>query len=138
MNKKLQIQTLFLYVIFIFSLIQISSCKKIEPASVAIVTPPPTPTPPPPPIPSTFKSVFFWTSNNVYDTIFIKINNETHFLDESWGGNGAPPDCCYYCGTVEFKMLPGVYEWKTWRKGRDTARGALTVTSNCLMQQISY
>jgi hypothetical protein len=38
----------------------------------------------------------------------------------------------------EFKMLPGVYEWKTWRKGRDTARGALTVTSNCLMQQIYY
>jgi hypothetical protein len=41
MNIKLQSKTLLLYLIFILPVIHITSCKKIEPASVAIVTPPP-------------------------------------------------------------------------------------------------
>jgi len=229
MNIKLQIKILLLYVIFIFTLIKITSCKKIEPGTVAIVTPPPPPPVNRPPIanagadqiitlpnstatldasgstdpdinitsyawtkisgPSSFNianatavqtqvnnlvqgdykfeltvtdaaglfskatvqiivnpipsggnsSVWFWSRDNIYyPGIYISINNETKILDESWGGNG--DFLCYpYGGGMDFNLPAGIYTYKTWRQGRDTIRGSVTVIFGiCNSVQIKY
>ena len=228
MKRKFQSKTLLLYVIFILPVIHITSCKKVEPASVAIVTP----TPPPPvnrppianagayqtislpnsavtldasgstdpdnnitsyawikisgpasfnipnatavqtqvtnlvqgayqfelkvtdaaglfskdtvqiivnPIPSGGNSsVWFWTRDLVYNLIYININNETKILDESWGGNG-DPSCYPYGGSMDFNLPAGNYTYKTWRQGRDTVSGSVTVIFGiCNSVQINY
>ncbi len=136
MKIIVQIKKIFFYSIFIIAITQITACKKdrtIITGDAFVYTPPP--------LGSVISSVHFWTRDifPVNDSLHININSETKTLDESWGGGGNPSECCGYCGTIEFKMATGIYEWKTWRLGRDTARGTLTVTPNhCTMQQINY
>ncbi|MFN2458841.1 MAG: hypothetical protein ABR502_11625 [Chitinophagaceae bacterium] len=95
------------------------------------------PIPPPPPLPSN-SSVWFWTRDLVYNLIYININNETKILNESWGGNGDP--LCYpYGGSMDFDLPAGTYTYKTWRQGRDTITGSVTVQfGSCNSVEISY
>lgn len=83
-------------------------------------------------------SVWFWTKDLVYNPIYITINSETKYLDESWGGGG-DPSCYPYGGSMDFDLPAGHYTYKTWRQGRDTITGSVTVTSGiCNSVQISY
>jgi hypothetical protein len=52
MKIKYKPGIILFYCVFIIAVTSITSCKKVEPANVAIVTPPPPPPPPPPPISS--------------------------------------------------------------------------------------
>ncbi len=83
-------------------------------------------------------SVWFWTRDLVYNLIYININNETKTLDESWGGN-EDPSCYPYGGGIDFNLPSGTYIYKTWRQGRDTIRGSVTVIFGiCNSVQINY
>jgi hypothetical protein len=111
-----------------------SSCKKDLHQVTGVIIPPA--------LPVNNGSVHFWTGDMwfVFDPLlYVKINNETQILEDSRSGLGAPSECCHYCGTIDFDMLPGTYEWKTWRAGRDTVKGTVTVIANrCIMEQVNY
>jgi hypothetical protein len=60
-------------------------------------------------------------------------------LEESWGGNGDDPSCYPHGGSVDFDLPAGIHTYKTWRQGRDTIRGSVTVIPGiCNSVQINY
>ena len=108
-------------ILFFTGCIISTSCKKGTPATISSQSPLP-----PPPLQSGNSSVWFWTRDTVWNNIYININNETKILDESWGGNG-DPSCYPYGGSMAFNLPSGFYTYKTWRQGRDTIIGSVTV-----------
>ncbi len=112
----------------------ISSCSKKETQPPATIFPPP----PPPPPPNVISSLHFWTRDVFFGNLTIKINGQTKQLDETWGGPG-DAECCSYCGTLRFDIPAGIYEYQTWRPGRDTFRANVTVRPGvCNTLLVSY
>ena len=115
----------------------VTSCKKVHTAltnSYVNNPPPPTPT-------YNGPSIFFWTRDTWLTTeakLYVNINNQTQILDEGWAGSG-DAGCYPYNGQIKFDLPAGQYAYKTWRQGRDTITGAVTVVLGiCNSVQINY
>jgi hypothetical protein len=116
--------------LFCFLLIAIfNACKKQDTVKPYIQPPVKTSGP---------STVYFWTADTMMVPIYVSLDNQVGRLDESYAGIGSPK-CCNYCGSLKFNLNSGTYDYKTWRAGRDTIRGIVTVKyDTCNWQQIDY
>ncbi len=132
MNKKFQIKTLLLYVIFIISVIQITSCKKDSPASVAIVTPPP------PPIPLAVAG--FWSedpyysgdANTYYPAGFVNISIDGGALIKLYYTlPPTGPTDCNTIGVMKIQVSIGHHSWQAFNLNTNSLirSGTFTITS---------
>ena len=108
------------------------SCKKEAPNNTTVNPPPP----PPPPT----GSVSFWREDLLwvyYGSVFVSINNELKILNSWYEGSG--PTVCTDQATLLFNMPYGNYTWKAWKSySTDTARGTISISQNCMLQQIIF
>ncbi len=117
MNKKFPYRRILLYVIFIFTVIQITSCKKVASVNnAAIYTPPP-----PPPIPLAVAG--FWSedpyysgdANTYYPAGFVNISIDggplikLYYVLPPTG-----PTDCNTTGVMKIQVSIGQHSWQAF------------------------
>ncbi len=132
MNIRFQSKTLLLYLIFILSVFQITSCKKDTPPTERRAAPPP---------PLSSPQLAFWTDEGSIclcngDSIYISVNNTTQILDKYYYGTRVTT--CNDDNAIRFSLMPGTYSWQAVRRS-DTLRGSVIINANsCFLQEIKF